>query len=88
MTHDSPTPFAPESGDGTAPATARTASPATAVVPAAGPPSGSAPASAAAPRPAISRRRFLQAGASGAAAVGTGGWLDGATAAEPPAAAS
>ncbi|WP_414440149.1 (2Fe-2S)-binding protein [Burkholderia sp. 22PA0106] len=42
-------------------------------------------------RPALSRRRFLQAGASGVAAAGTGGWLPGAAAAEldaPPAPAA
>ncbi len=51
-------------------------------------PHAPAPANAAAPaaaaqRPAISRRRFLQAGASGVATAGSGGWLAGAAAAEP-----
>ncbi|POS06041.1 (2Fe-2S)-binding protein [Burkholderia gladioli] len=48
------------------------------------PGNAAAPAGAGVPeRPAISRRRFLQAGASGVATVGSGGWLASATAAEP-----
>ncbi|MEK6421293.1 MAG: (2Fe-2S)-binding protein [Burkholderia gladioli] len=39
-------------------------------------------ATATAPRPVLSRRRFLQAGASGVAAASSGGWLPGAAAAE------
>jgi xanthine dehydrogenase YagT iron-sulfur-binding subunit len=75
MTLD-PKPLAPEAGGGSGPAAHPSCS-------------DHAAACAGAPRAALSRRRFLQTGASGVAAAG--GWLPGASAAEldaPPAPAA